>query len=152
MPHITGYALVPYSAAKMFALVNNISAYPTFIPGCTGSRVLAQNGSELTAEMNISKAGISKSFTTCNIITENQSIVMRLVDGPFSSFSGYWHFIPFGDEASKIEFNLDCEFNNTLITVTFKSFFKEIANNIVIAFTRRAKEVYQDAAYLSRGT
>ncbi|AHF74643.1 Putative oligoketide cyclase/lipid transport protein [Candidatus Sodalis pierantonius str. SOPE] len=142
MPHITRSALVPYSAEQMFALVNDISAYPEFIPGCTASRVLEQNGSELTAEMNVSKAGISKSFTTRNVITENQSIVMRLVEGPFSSFAGDWRFIPLSEEASKVEFHLDFEFKNKLIELAFGRIFKEMANSMVMVFTRRAKEVY----------
>lgn len=142
MPHITRSALVPYSAEQMFTLVNDISAYPEFIPGCTASRVLEQNGSELTAEMNVSKAGISKSFTTRNVITENQSIVMRLVEGPFSSFAGDWRFIPLNEEASKVEFHLDFEFKNKLIELAFGRIFKEMANSMVMAFTRRAKKVY----------
>ncbi|OZI13808.1 ubiquinone-binding protein [Sodalis-like symbiont of Philaenus spumarius] len=142
MPHITRSALVPYSAEQMFALVNDISAYPEFIPGCTASRVLEQNGSELTAEMNVSKAGISKSFTTRNVITENQSIVMRLVEGPFSSFAGDWRFSPLSEEASAIEFHLDFEFKNKLIEMAFGRIFKEIVSSMVMAFTRRAKEVY----------
>lgn len=142
MPHITRSALVPYSAEQMFALVNDISAYPEFIPGCTASRVLEKNGSELTAEMNVSKAGISKSFTTRNVITENQSIVMRLVEGPFSSFAGDWRFIPLSEEASKVEFHLDFEFKSKLIELAFGRIFKEMANSMIMAFTRRAKEVY----------
>lgn len=142
MPHITRSALVSYSAEQMFALVNDISAYPEFIPGCTASRVLEQNGSELTAEMNVSKAGISKSFTTRNVITENQSIVMRLVEGPFSSFAGDWRFIPLSEEASKVEFHLYFEFKNKLIELAFGRIFKEMANSMVMVFTRRVKEVY----------
>lgn len=142
MPHITRFALVPYSAEQMFALVNDISAYPEFIPGCTAIRVLEQNGCELTAEMNVSKAGISKSFTTRNVITEHQSIVMFLVEGPFSSFSGDWRFILLSEEASKVEFHLDFEFKNKLIELAFGCIFKEMANNMIMVFTRRAKEVY----------
>ncbi|UVK78139.1 MAG: ribosome association toxin RatA [Sodalis sp. Fse] len=142
MLHITCSALVPYSAEQMFSLVNNISTYSEFIPGCTASQVLKQNDSEVTAEINVSKAGISKSFITRNIIMNNHSIAMRLVKGPFSSFTGDWRFIPLSKEASKVEFHLDFEFKNKLIEITFGCIFKEMTNNMVMAFTRRAKEVY----------
>ncbi|MGP4123655.1 MAG: SRPBCC family protein [Sodalis sp. (in: enterobacteria)] len=142
MPHITRFSLVPYSAEQMFVLVNDISAYADFIPGCIASRVLEQNGNELTAEMNVSKSVISKSFTTRNLITKNQSIVMRLVEGPFSSFSGDWRFIPLSKAASKVEFYLDFKFKNKLIELAFGRIFKEMASGMVVAFTRRAKEVY----------
>jgi hypothetical protein len=63
----------------------------------------------------MSKAGISKTFTTRNTLTSNQSILMSLVDGPFKKLIGGWKFIPLSPEACKIEFHLDFEFTNKLI-------------------------------------
>ncbi|WP_413737456.1 SRPBCC family protein [Sodalis sp. RH21] len=143
MPHISRSALVPYSAEQMFALVNDIRAYPEFIPGCTGSRVLGKEGNELTAEMDVSKAGISKTFRTRNVITDNQSIVMRLVEGPFRSFAGDWRFTTLSPEACKVEFEMSFEFKSKLIELAFGPIFKEMANSMVQAFTQRAKEVYR---------
>src|SRR5476649_2819764 len=143
MPHINRSALVPYSAEQMFALVNDIHAYPEFIPGCTSSRVVSKQGNELTAEMAVSKAGISKTFTTRNVITDNQSIVMRLVEGPFRSFAGDWRFTSLSQDACKIEFAMSFEFKNKLIELAFGQVFKEMANSMVQAFTKRAKEVYR---------
>ncbi|XBS68835.1 SRPBCC family protein [Acerihabitans sp. KWT182] len=142
MPRISRSALVPYSAEQMFALVNDIHAYPEFIPGCTGSRVLGKEGNELTAEMDVSKAGISKTFVTHNVITDNESIVMRLVSGPFRRFAGDWRFTTLSPEACKVEFELDFEFKNKLIELAFGHIFKEMANSMVQAFTLRAKQVY----------
>ncbi|MCR3756047.1 MAG: ribosome association toxin RatA [Sodalis sp. Psp] len=141
MLRIMRSALVPYSTEQMFALVNDISAYSNFIPGCT-SRVIEKDDSGLIAEMNISQVGISKSFITRNIITENHGIVMCLVEGPFRSLSGDWRFIPLSDRTSTIEFHLDFEFKNKLIDMAFGHIFKNVANNIVMAFTCRAKEIY----------
>ena len=39
MPRITRSALVMFSAEQMFRLVNDVHAYPEFLPGCVGSRV-----------------------------------------------------------------------------------------------------------------
>lgn len=39
----------------------------------------------MTAAVDVSKAGISKTFTTRNQLTSNQSILMNLVDGPFKN-------------------------------------------------------------------
>lgn len=145
MPHISRSALVPYSAEQMFALVNDIQAYPEFIPGCTGSRVLGKEGNELTAEMSVSKAGISKTFRTRNVITNNESIVMRLVEGPFRSFAGDWRFTILSPEACKVEFEMSFEFKSRIIELAFGPIFKEMANSMVQAFTQRAKEVYRAA-------
>ncbi|SNC58951.1 Ribosome association toxin RatA [Sodalis endosymbiont of Henestaris halophilus] len=119
MLHIIRSALVPYSTEKMFTLVNNISAYPEFLPGCNAIRVLKQNGSALITEINVSKAGISKSFTTHNMFTINKSIVICLVEGPFSYFAANWFFIPLSNEVSKVDFHLDFAFKNQFIELAF---------------------------------
>lgn len=145
MPNITHSALVPYSIEQMFALVNNINAYPEFIPGCTASSILEQNSKELIAKINISKSGISKSFTTRNLIIKNQSIIMCLVEGPFTLFTGNWCFVPLNKKNSKIEFHLDFEFKNKLIEIVCNCILEEITHNMVMAFTYRAKEIYYNA-------
>ncbi|HGK7508140.1 TPA: type II toxin-antitoxin system RatA family toxin [Kluyvera cryocrescens] len=142
MPQISRTALVPYSAEQMYQLVNDVDAYPDFIPGCTGSRVLESGPTQMTAAVDVSKAGISKTFTTRNTLTSNQSILMHLVDGPFKKLIGGWKFTPLSPDACKIEFQLDFEFTNKLIELAFGRIFKELALNMVQAFTMRAREVY----------
>ncbi|HCB0904655.1 TPA: SRPBCC family protein, partial [Klebsiella pneumoniae] len=112
MPQISRTALVPFSAEQMYQLVNDVKSYPDFLPGCTGSRVLELGPTQMTAAVDVSKAGISKTFTTRNTLTSNQSILMSLVDGPFKKLIGGWKFIPLSPEACKIEFHLDFEFTN----------------------------------------
>ncbi|MEO3990876.1 type II toxin-antitoxin system RatA family toxin [Pseudocitrobacter cyperus] len=142
MPQISRTALVPYSAEQMYTLVNDVNAYPDFLPGCTGSRVIESGPTQMTAAVDVSKAGISKTFTTRNVLTSNQSILMHLVDGPFKKLIGGWKFIPLSQDACKIEFQLDFEFTNKLIEMAFGRIFKELALNMVQAFTMRAREVY----------
>lgn len=142
MPQISRTALVPFSAEQMYKLVNDVQSYPQFLPGCVGSRVLHSSTAEMTAAVDVSKAGISKTFTTRNKLTDNQSILMQLVDGPFKSLIGGWKFTPLTADACRIEFQLDFEFTNKLIELAFGRIFKELALNMVQAFTSRAKEVY----------
>ncbi|ACS86984.1 MULTISPECIES: type II toxin-antitoxin system RatA family toxin [Musicola] len=142
MPKISRSALVPFSAEQMYKLVNDVPSYPKFLPGCVGSRVLSSSSEEMTAAVDVSKAGISKTFTTRNALTNNQCISMQLVDGPFRQLTGDWRFIPLGDQACKVELHLDFEFKSVLIELAFGKVFKELANNMVQAFTQRAKEVY----------
>ncbi|MDI9220268.1 type II toxin-antitoxin system RatA family toxin [Pantoea sp. EA-12] len=143
MAQISRSALVPYSAEQMYRLVNDVDAYPEFLPGCTGSRVLDNNGNQMTAAVDVSKAGISKTFTTRNTLISNQSILMQLVDGPFRKLTGGWHFTSLGDDACKVELSLDFEFTNMLVEMAFGRIFKELANSMVQAFSQRAKEVYR---------
>ncbi|WP_300001929.1 type II toxin-antitoxin system RatA family toxin [uncultured Cedecea sp.] len=143
MPQISRTALVPYSAEQMYQLVNDVKSYPQFLPGCSGSRILDESASQMMAAVDVSKAGISKTFTTRNTLVSNQSIIMQLVEGPFRKLVGGWKFTPIGDDACRIEFQLDFEFTNKLIELAFGRVFKELAGNMVQAFTVRAKEVYR---------
>lgn len=143
MAQISRSALVPFSAEQMYRLVNDVDAYPQFLPGCTGSRVLDASSDQMTASVDVSKAGISKTFTTRNTLTDNQRIQMQLIDGPFRKLTGGWNFTALGDDACKVELNLEFEFTNMLVEMAFGRIFKELANSMVQAFTQRAKEVYR---------
>ncbi|XNM54410.1 SRPBCC family protein [Escherichia coli] len=48
--------------------------------------------------------GISKTFTTRNQLTSNQTISTSLVDGPFKKLIGGWKFTPLSQDACRIEF------------------------------------------------
>ncbi|MDC9597197.1 type II toxin-antitoxin system RatA family toxin [Xenorhabdus anantnagensis] len=142
MPQISRSALVPYSVEQMYKLVNDVTSYPDFLPGCVGSRVISSSNNEMTASVEVSKAGISKTFVTRNTLFDNESIKMQLVDGPFRKLMGGWHFIPLSADACKVELHLDFEFTNKLIELAFGKVFKELAGNMVQAFSQRAREVY----------
>ncbi|WP_298441248.1 SRPBCC family protein [uncultured Ferrimonas sp.] len=142
MPEINRSALVRFSAAQMYALVNDVASYPKFLPGCVGSKVLEQAENQMVASVAVSKVGISHSFTTCNTLVENQSISMALQDGPFKALSGGWVFTPLRDDACKVELSLQFEFSSPLVAKAFGRVFSEVAQNMVQAFTERAKDVY----------
>ncbi|PVZ85489.1 ubiquinone-binding protein [Serratia sp. S1B] len=143
MPQISRSALVPFSAEQMYQLVNDVSSYPEFLPGCVGSRVIAASPNEMTAAVEVAKAGISKTFTTRNTLLDNQRINMQLVDGPFRKLMGGWQFTALSPEACKVELHLDFEFTNKLVELAFGKVFKELTGSMVQAFTQRAKEVYR---------
>ena len=53
-------ALVKFSAQQMFDLVNNIEAYPQFLPWCSGSRIIKREDDIVEAELLIAKGGFKK--------------------------------------------------------------------------------------------
>ena len=88
MNRVSQTMLVPHSAEQMYQLVNNYQRYPEFLPGCISGKTLHQQGNELDAELIVSKAGIRLAFTTHNTMQPNQSIQMKLVEGPFKHLNG----------------------------------------------------------------
>ena len=142
MPAISRNALVMYNVEQMYLLINDINAYPKFLPDCNDSKIIAQDDSSMTAALLVSKGGLKKWFTTENTLISNQEVKMSLVDGPFKQLVGGWQLKALSDEACKIELNLDYEFSNKMFDLAFGRIFNNLANNMVHAFTQRAKEVY----------
>jgi ribosome-associated toxin RatA of RatAB toxin-antitoxin module len=142
MPQVRRSALVSFSAEQMYDLVNDVPRYPEFLPGCAGAQVLESAADKMVASVEVSKAGIRKTFTTRNQLVEGTQIMMELVDGPFKSLRGGWYFTPLDEAACKVELKLDFEFTSKLVEAAFGRVFNELTNNMVSAFTKRAKQVY----------
>ncbi len=141
MPTVNRSALVPFSAENMFDLVNDVASYPAFLPGCVDSKVLEASETHMNASLLIKKAGVNQWFTTSNELLRGKYIKMSLVDGPFKSLQGGWTFTSLAEDACKIELSLDFEFSSKLVEMAFGKVFSAIANNMVKAFTDRAKDV-----------
>jgi ribosome-associated toxin RatA of RatAB toxin-antitoxin module len=136
-------ALVNYSPAEMYKLVNDVCSYSKFLPWCRSSKVLSESENEMRACVEIAKGVLNKTFTTQNNLTKNTRIDMKLVDGPFSQLRGFWLFEPLKTEgACKVELELEFEFDNVMMSIAAKPIFTQIANSLVDAFCKRAIEVY----------
>lgn len=143
MSHIERNALVHYSPAEMYQLVNDIGAYSSFLPWCKSSKVLEESANEITASVEIAKGVLNKTFTTCNTLKLHSRIDIALVDGPFKKLQGYWLFEALKtDNACKISLVLDFEFNNALMSIAARPIFTQIANSLVDSFCKRATEIY----------
>ncbi len=134
--------LVPYSAEQMFALVDDVEAYPQFLPWCGGSSVTKVDDVTVHAMVDIDYHHIKHSFTTENVRQAPQRIDMTLKNGPFRQLDGHWLFVPLADSACKIQLKLHYEFSGKLLEKAFGPVFHYIANNFVDAFIQRAEEIY----------
>lgn len=143
MPSVNQQALVPYSAAQMYQLVNDYEHYPEFLPGCVASQTLQRGDDFLIGELTISKAGIRQTFATYNQLIENQAIRIQLKEGPFQSLQGEWRFVEIDDHCCQIELKLEFEFANSLIAMAFGQIFNHLTQKMIDAFKQRAKEIYR---------
>ncbi|GAA5136842.1 SRPBCC family protein [Thalassotalea piscium] len=142
MPVVSRNALVMFSVEQMYQLVNDVLAYPQFLPDCSDSKILQQQPNKMKAALLVSKGGLTKWFTTENTLIENKQVLLNLVDGPFKRLQGSWSFTPLSDEACKISLELEYEFSSKVFDLAFGRVFNSLANNMVQAFSQRAKEVY----------
>lgn len=142
MPVINRSALVPYSAAEMYALVDDIETYPQFLPWCRSAREWTRGADEVKASIELHRGGIHKTFTTLNRLQKDKMIEMRLVEGPFHHLEGFWRFETLGTAASRVSLDLEYEFSSHLLRLAIGPVFSQIANTLVDAFCERAAELY----------
>ena len=126
----------------MCALVEDVTAYPGFLPWCGGAEVLGKEGNVTRAAIVIDFRGIKQRFSTENRADPPQSIEMTLIDGPFRQLDGSWYFKALGTDACKIEFRLHYEFSSKLLEKIFGPVFHFIASTFVDAFVKRAQQLY----------
>jgi len=142
MAEVSRSALLMYSAQEMYDLVNDVNAYPEFLPGCSETQVLIDELNLMKASVKVAKAGISQTFVTENTLVPNQSITMNLIEGPFKHLTGGWTFTPLDEQACKVSLDLQFEFSSSLIELAFGRIFHELVGSMVKSFSNRAKTVY----------
>lgn len=143
MPKIHRSALMPYSAETMFNIVNDVVAYPDFLPWCGDSNILSQDERSMDASVLMKKGKLNHWFSTHNELKTNQSIDMKLIDGPFKKLEGIWRFHKLDADSCKIELDLEFEFSLGLASTLLTPIFTQIANTMVDSFCARAYEVNQ---------
>ncbi len=142
MIEIRRSALVNYSPAQMFDLVNDVEAYPKRFSWCAGAEILEHTEDVLVARLDLKFAGFRQSFTTRNTVNPPERLHMSLVDGPFRSLDGLWNFLALGDAGCKITFALDFDYASRLGGGAIKLGFQGLANRMVDDFCREAERVY----------
>ena len=142
MRRVSRSALVPYSAEEIFALVEDVEAYPSFLPWCNDVEVHSRDGDVVEVTLELHKGSLSMRFRTRNTLRRWEAMDLALVGGPFRRFSGGWKFQQLGDSGCKVSLELEFEFKNPVTDRLFGSFFEASCNSLVDAFTQRAAVVY----------
>lgn len=131
-------ALVLRPAPMMFDLIEAAEDYPRFLPWCAGARILARDDALVAADLDIEYGGFRWRVGTRNPKRRPEHMAIHLVQGPFRFFEGQWRLTPLAEDACRVEFALDYEFDSALATRLAGPAFGRIADQLVDAFVRRA--------------
>jgi ribosome-associated toxin RatA of RatAB toxin-antitoxin module len=152
MKRVQKSVLLWYSPREMYDLVVAVDRYPQFLPWCERAEVLQASGDTMTARLHLAYAGVHHAFTTRNKHVLARSVLVQLVDGPFSMLDGMWQFMPIGrggsaatdgeERACRIEFELDYAFASKPLEAVLSPVFDKVANTLVDRFVQRAEQVY----------
>lgn len=138
MARVERSVLVEHSAAEMFRLVDDVEAYPEFLPWCNKTVVRSRTEQVTEAAIHIDYHHLRQHFATRNFKTFPTRMDIQLQEGPFKRLQGHWHFIPLTERACKIEFVLEYEFSGRILEKLIGPVFGYIAGSLVEAFVRRA--------------
>ena len=138
MSVINRSALVEHSAARMFALVNDVSAYPRRFDWCHAAQVLEQGGDRVVARLDLGLGGFHTWFTTDNTLAPPHRIDMALRDGPFKRLQGCWQFQALNESACKVTLTLDFEPQSRLLGPAVAIGMQALADRMVDDFVREA--------------
>ena len=142
MRKVSRSALVPWSAEQMYALVEDVEQYPSFLPWCAGAELHSKDAESLEASLSFQRRGISKTFRTRNELWPGEKMTLRLVDGPFRSLVGTWQFEQLGQDGSKVELELEFEFESKVLDALFGRYLEDACNRMIESFTERARVLY----------
>lgn len=139
MPKIERSALVGQSAERMFALVNDVAAYPRRFAWCEEAVVQEASGTRMVARLDLGLGALSTWFTTENTLSPPDSIDMQLRDGPFRSLHGRWTFTALEAQACKVSLVLEFEPRSRLMLPALTLGFQGLADRMVNDFVRVAE-------------
>ena len=142
MIRISRSALLPYPASAIYALVHDIEAYPEFLKGCLGAKILHADENEVTATLDLGRAGLRYTLTTRNELKPPVSMRMHLVEGPFRHFQAEWRFVQLGDSACNASLDMEFEFNKGILDAALGALFELTARDMVNSVCKRAEQLY----------
>jgi len=147
MKHVQKSVLLWYSPQEMFDLVTAVEHYPAFLPWCESAAIVERHEDGVTARLGLAYMGVRHAFTTRNANVAGESVIVKLVDGPFSLLDGHWFFRSLGrpgseQPACKIEFEMRYAFSSPALETVVSPVFDRVANTFVDSFVKRAEEVY----------
>ena len=138
MPEIVRSALVEHSAARMFALVNDVAAYSRRFDWCREAQVLERIAARMLARLELGVGGFHTWFTTENALVPPHHIDMALRDGPFKRLHGRWQFHALDESACKVTLTLDFEPQTRLLGPALALGMQGLADRMVDDFVREA--------------
>ena len=140
MPKIERSALVGHPPERMYALVNDVAAYPRRFAWCDAAEIQEHSQSRMVARLDLGLGALRTWFTTENTLSPPDSIDMQLRDGPFKQLHGRWEFHALAEDACKVTLTLEFEPSSRLLGPALAIGFQGLADRMVNDFVRVADE------------
>jgi len=119
---------------QVFKILSDVEDYKTFIPYCVESKIIQEHRNYSLVSLNLEFIGIQTSLTTKNVVENNKSIEMDLIDGPFEEFKSSWKIQEIDEHTTNLNFEMSYKIKNKLLEIAFKKNLKPASESIIRAF------------------
>lgn len=138
--------VLPYTPEQLFTLVGDVDAYPDFVPWLTGMRTwnAREDGgiSTVDAEAQVGFSFLRERFATrVRRDTEQLTVDVSLLYGPFKRLANQWRFSPDGG-GTKVEFVIDFAFKSRMLDALLASNLDRAADKLIACFEERARQIH----------
>jgi ribosome-associated toxin RatA of RatAB toxin-antitoxin module len=130
-------AIILKDLKTVFNIVNRVDLYKNFVPYCVESKIIFEQNDEMEARIDFNLKGLATSFTTRNKINNNESIDMKLVEGPFKKLDGKWEFKEI-DNKTLVFLTINYEAESKIVEYTVSKSLEKITNYLVNAFVSQS--------------
>jgi coenzyme Q-binding protein COQ10 len=141
MPRHEEQTTLAYSADELFDVVANIRDYPSFVPWCSGARILHEDQRELVADLVIGFGPFQESFRSQVTLDRPKKVTVHAIDGPLEHLTNAWTFTPV-EGKTHVDFVIDFQFKSHLLDHVANEMFYEAATRMMGAFESRAHLVH----------
>lgn len=141
MREIRRDALVPYSARRMFELIERVEDYPLFLPWCRATTLVSRTDDCVSATVEVGLRDLHVNVTTRNEKRAPEFMSIMMEGGSFRHFYGEWNLHPLGDAGCHVHFMLRYALPLRAESLG-GSLIDRAADRMVDAFVRRADAVF----------
>ena len=145
MPRHEEQATLGYGAEELFAVVADIKDYPSFVPWCSGARILREDQQEIIADLVIGFGLFQESFRSQVVLDRPRQVRVHAMEGPLEHLTNTWTFTPVGDK-THVDFIIDFQFKSHLLDHVANGMFYQAATRMMSAFEFACAPGPHDAA------
>lgn len=104
-----------YSREQLFAIASDIESYPSFLPLCQATRILEQQGDQMTVD-NVFRLGPARiRFTSFATFFHPERIEIVSTEDPFERLEITWLIELIDETECRVTFEADTRFRSPLV-------------------------------------
>ncbi|MGB3625146.1 MAG: SRPBCC family protein [Henriciella sp.] len=150
MPKLSKTLIIRHRPDQIFELISDVGRYPEFIKWIRTMRVMNKREADgrtlFRGEASVGFKGFSERFAT-DVVADPaaRSIKVELAHGPFKRLNNTWDLKADADDNTVIDFFIDYEFRNPVLSLLARANTELAVNKIMNAFRQEADRRYGGA-------